>query len=177
MKHGMIDLETFGTRPGCAIRSVAAVAFETSGQREREFSENVTDESCRAAGLHFDPRTIAWWAEQSPEAQQALTRNPQPIRDVLEQLITWWRDSRCEFVWSHGATFDVVILEAAMRAVGLEPPWKFWNVRDTRTLHAVAGLDVRTINRAGTHHNALDDCNFQVDCVAAAYAKLKESAW
>jgi 3' exoribonuclease, RNase T-like len=86
--------------------------------------------------------------------------------------VTWFIECKIQKVWSHGAVFDVPLWQEAICAVTSEAPWKHWNVRDTRTLYELAGLDVRTMQRKGVEHSALDDANFQIDCVAAAYNKL-----
>jgi hypothetical protein len=65
---------------------------------------------------------------------------------------------------------DVPILEAAFKACGLVVPWKFWDVRDTRTLYDVTGVNVD--RSQGTHHNALDDARAQAEAAAIAFRRL-----
>lgn len=168
----MLDLETWGTRPGCAIRSVGAVMFDPyTNEFGEEFYANVSDASCREAGLHIDPSTEAWWAKQTQQARDALTVDPLTLTEVAERFDVYWRRARAIFVWSHGANFDEPIWSAAMHALGRRVPWKFWDSRCTRTVYDIAQLDPRTVRRAGTYHNALDDAKYQALCVQKAYAK------
>lgn len=168
----MLDLETFGLVPGVALRSIGAVEFELSGEIGVTFYRNIDRRSCEAAGLIVDPNTEAWWKRQSQAAQDQLLVDPHPLRDVVMAFHSWFRDQEAVTIWSHGAAFDTVLWEAAARVVGFPTsPWKFGNVRDTRTVHELFGFDVRDVQRVGTYHNALDDAVYQVKCVAAALAK------
>jgi hypothetical protein len=182
--HVMMDLETWGTRPGSALRSIGAVAFVPAGPDFGPdkpispgvgaglFYSNIDDQSCLDAGLTHDAETEAWWKRQSSEAQQALLTNAQPLSRVVQQFHAWFVSQNATHVWCHGANFDAPLWTEAARAVNFDVPWRYWNVRCTRTLYSVAGFDPRSIPRAGTHHNALDDAVYQAQCVQAAIAKL-----
>lgn len=170
----MIDLETYGLRPGCAIRSVGAVAFdlyrpEAGGDT---FSANVTLTSCVDAGLHVDPDTERWWADQSAEAQAHLEIEPRPLREVVIGFGIWWSRQAGKYVWAQGANFDPVLWEVACRAVKLPVPWRYYHVQDTRTVYNLARLDTRQVPRKGTFHCALDDARHQVECLRVAYKKI-----
>lgn len=62
LNHCMLDLETFGTKPGSVIRSIGAVMFDLDGRTGPEFYRNIDEESCVKAGLTYDPSTVSWWA-------------------------------------------------------------------------------------------------------------------
>lgn len=171
MKHAMLDLETLGTFPGASVISVGAVQFELDGSIGTTFHRNISAASCRELGLLEDPQTVEWWTKQSKEAQDRVTKEPKPVTAVVTEFNSWFMRSGCEFVWGNGATFDVTLWEAVCRKLGIAAPWKFWNVRDMRTVIHLFDLDVRTMNRVGVHHDALDDAKFQVKCVAAALKK------
>lgn len=174
MKHVMLDLETFGTTPGCVVRSIGAVEFELHGTTGRTFYENVMSTSCTDIGLKIDPQTAAWWKQQSQAAQEALLVDPQRIEETIKRFARWFGDAGATFVWSHGAAFDTVIWEAACRASKGPVPWKFYNARDTRTVFDLFEFDIRDIPRDGTYHNALDDARYQVKCIAAALAQGRD---
>ena len=75
-------------------------------------------------------------------------------------------------VWSHGAGFDVIILEWYFRKIEKAIPWSFWEVRDTRTLFDI-GINP---NRATvTAHNALADAVDQAQGVQKIYRTLRSS--
>jgi hypothetical protein len=168
----MIDIETLGTTPGSLILSVGAVCFDQRGVHHDKKAEWVIDPaSCTAVGLTIDPATVAWWMKQSDVARSAVfpltTRGLNLALIELAAAFEMWGG---EQVWCHGATFDVPLLDAAYRATMLKAPWKFWNVRCTRTLYELA--DVQPDRTKGTHHNALDDAIAQAEAAVLAHQKL-----
>ena len=168
MTHVMLDMETLGVRPGSVIRSIGAVVFNPkTGELGDEFYANVTQASCEKVGLTCDASTLIWWEQQSDAAKAALEVDQRPLMDVLFDFHNWWASAKGEFIWSHGASFDEVLLGCAYRANKVEPPWKFWNVRCCRTVLALGNRTVGK-DRTGTHHNALDDAKSQAKAVAAA---------
>lgn len=171
----MMDLETFGTRPGSAIRSVAAACFDLRGDGvgDNTFSANITAMSCWVAGLTVDRDTIAWWEKQSTEAKEVLKKNQRPLLEVANEFHTWFRKTGADCVWAQGAGFDPVLWERAALAAGASwVPWKFWNIRCTRTAYHLGGLDHKTVPRVGTAHSAADDCAHQVRCVQLAVKRI-----
>lgn len=171
MAHVMIDLETWGTKPGSALRSIGAVVFCPDKPDEplgAEFYANITDASCEAAGLVKDASTITWWANQGEEAQAALLADQRPLYDVLPGFTRWFREVGGQQVWGHGAAFDPVLLEAAYAAYSENVPWEFWDVRCCRTVLAISELSPSDF-RVGTHHNALDDAKSQALAVQHAF--------
>ena len=175
MRHAMLDLETLGTLPGSVILSIGCVPFELDGRIGHPvFYENIERKSSAAAGLKIDPKTVEWWSRQSKEAQTALLHPaPRPLREVAELFAAWYKTAGVDFLWGHGASFDPPLWETASVAVGILAPWKFYNVRDTRTLYALTNFDVRDITKAHVEHNAIDDARFQVACVTEAMRRLK----
>ena len=168
MKHVMLDLETMGTRPGSVILSIGAVFFDLAGNTGDTFYRNISGRSCIDAGLKVDPRTREWWSRQSLEARTAVSTDQQPLDRVARDFSHWLRAGGGVFVWGQGASFDPPLWEAASEAVGRSAPWRFWNIRDTRTVYDLFNFDDKAMPRAGTYHNALDDARHQVACVAAA---------
>jgi len=162
----MVDLETRGTGPGCAILSIGAVAFDPkTGLIGREFYSVVSAASCRALGLREEAGTMAWWAKQSDFARAVLGES-EASETTLEQAL----DGLTRFlrahggrpsvrVWGNGADFDNAILADLYRRVGQDAPWQFWNSRCFRTLKAMN--PGREPGRTGAHHNALDDARHQ----------------
>jgi hypothetical protein len=174
MHHVMLDLETYGVRPGSIVRSIGAVEFEIDGTTGDRFYRNIEQRSCEVAGLTIDPETKAWWATQPGDVQALLKKDPRPLREVAADFWHWFRGVGGDRVrmWSHGASFDGPIWQAAVEAAGGAVPWAHWNTRDTRTLYDIALFDVRDMERDSKAHSALDDCLFQIKCVAAAYQRI-----
>ena len=155
----MIDLETLATSPDAAILTIGAVKFDPFGDDVNDpkcvkFYTRVDLDSCDKIGLVTNDDTIAWWANQSKEAQdEAFGETDRvDIVDAMHQLYKFcWGAKR---VWSHGATFDIVICEHIFRKIGKAIPWSFWEVRDTRTLFDI-GINP---NRPPVlKHHALED--------------------
>lgn len=164
--HLMIDIETLGKRPGAVVLSVVLVRFN--------------DEACVQVNLQphpdfeTDPDTVAWWHKQDPAAWQAATQGAVPIRAGLEYIAQWlaWAVPDGDLLlWAHGATFDPPILGEAYRRLGLPCPWQYWQVRDTRTLYDLAGIDVRNY-AVPPPHVALNDAIAQTRAANAALAVL-----
>lgn len=170
MKHVMLDLETWGLAPGSALRNLGAVEFELDGRMGQTFYRNIDRQSCVDAWLRIDLATEKWWASQSTAAKTQLEANQRPIAEVLGEFFQWFTTTGAQCVWAQGAAFDPVLVECAAGLCQLRVPWKFWNVRDTRTVYDLFGFDPRNVIRSGTAHNARDDARYQVQCVAAALA-------
>lgn len=162
----MLDLETRGQRPGCAILSIGAVAFGPLTQTlGAEFYTVVNTKSCHEAGLQDDESTMVWWRSQAPEAQKVLVdadTGGVALKDALQQFGDWVKQfggfQRVK-VWGNGSDFDNAIMACCYHAVDLPPPWQFWNNRCYRTLKSLVP-NVK-LKREGTYHNALDDAKSQ----------------
>jgi len=167
-EHVMVDIETLGTDPGAAIVSIGAVRFDEHGI-EAQFFESVDIESAQAAGLTIDAETLAWWLEQSDDARAQLFGGNQ-LRACLRRLSEFIGD---RVVWACSPAFDVVLLEAAYRAVELSPPWRFYRCRDYRSFRETLSTWPDR-EQAGTAHNALDDAAYQAACLVEAVSESEE---
>ncbi len=171
MTHIMLDLETLGTRPGCIVLSAALVRFSDEAATTLNFS--VPDQEL--LGLERDANTEAWWRDQKPEAWEAATVNPTPLAGALDYLTTWidWASEADgdAIIWCHGATFDAPILGELHRRAGIVVPWKFWNIRCTRTLYDLAGVNPKA-HQVYPSHIALNDALGQTRAANKALAVL-----
>jgi hypothetical protein len=168
--HIMLDIETLGTRPGAVILSAALVRFRDEAHTSLVFDQNEQF----ALGMEQDASTLAWWQQQGPEAQAAATANPIPIAPALQHISDWlaWAAQGGDFLlWCHGATFDCPLLEELYRRANTLCPWKFWQVRDTRTLYDLAAIDVKAY-AVPPPHVALNDALAQTRAANAALAVL-----
>jgi hypothetical protein len=173
----MIDLETLDVLPTATILTIGAVKFDPFGDDVKEpqcekFYVRVDLDSCDAIGCTVSQATLDWWASQSQAAQNEAfdPNNRIPITDAISQLYKFcWGAKR---VWSHGAGFDVVILENLFRKIGKAIPWQFWEVRDTRTIFDI-GINP---NRPPVlKHHALEDAWNQAVGVQNVYKALRTS--
>lgn len=199
--HISLDIETWGKRPGCDIRSIGAVVFDpVAGTVSDDTFYIATDNPviahehdsyCHSCGsewhehdvykyqLHRDPETVKWWSEQSDEAQAAF-ENPADLRDALNRFTDWL----CEIadglpnglasikLWANDPHFDVSILAEAYHAVGLPVPWHYRAPRSMKTATDLAGLTRDEYVTHGTAHNALDDAIAQAWTICKCYERL-----
>ena len=174
----MIDLETLATSPNAAVLTIGAVKFDPFGDEVNEpncekFYVRVDLDSCDRIGLVTNDATMAWWANQSKEAQ-AEAFNPDTrvdIVDAMHQLYKFcWGAKR---VWSHGASFDVVICEHIFNKIQKAVPWKFWEVRCTRTLFDIG---INPERPPVLKHHALEDAWNQAVGVQNIFKVLRTSS-
>lgn len=177
MRDVMVDLETLGQSPGCAILSIGAVAFDPgSGTFGDTFYSVVGARSCRALGLREEADTVAWWDKQSPEARTVLAEaeaSPVTLGEALfgfSAYLDRHGGPKAVRVWGNGADFDNAILAHLYGLLRIPLPWSFWNSRCFRTLKNLDHTPAPA--RAGTHHNALDDARHQAQHACRIYAHM-----
>ena len=173
----MIDLETLATSPDAAILTIGAVKFDPFGKDIEEpamdsFYVRVDLDSCDEIGLATSDDTIAWWANQSKEAQEEAfgTDNRLHIREAFDKLYKFcWGAKR---VWSNGAGFDIVICDHVYKKLNKASPWNFWQARDVRTAFDL-GIDPK--RPTVTAHHALQDAYNQAVGIQNVYTMLRTS--
>jgi len=169
-KHLMVDLETLATTPNAAILTIGAVTFDPNSTRiYDEFYRRIEIESLDALDVYIDDSTLEWWSKQDQTAQDEAfdPEGREPIQNVLEDFYKFCMGSNR--FWSHGAAFDIVILEYYFRKINKPFPWNFWDVRDTRTIFDL-GMDPEMPQT--NKHNALEDAKRQAIGVQNMFKKL-----
>lgn len=173
----MIDIESLDTTPNCVILTIGVVRFDPKGVgviEKLELRPTVEDQT-EIYNRTINDDTIRWWSEQSPAAlEEAMgDNNRMPLKDCMEVLYKFCWNRRA--VWSHGAPFDVVVMESAMRQTLTDRPnpipWPFYTVRDTRTLFEITGVKLKDGGHV-TSHKAVEDAERQAIVVQQAYKKL-----
>tara|TARA_B100000900_G_scaffold1267_1_gene1093 strand:+ start:8752 stop:9282 length:531 start_codon:yes stop_codon:yes gene_type:complete len=169
--HAMIDLETLDVTPQASVLTVGGVKFDplndTEPHSEFYFKLDLDAQSNRKV----NDSTIAWWGTQDKKVQEeAFSEDGRtdPI-DFLEHLPKWMVG--VDVLWGHGYGFDITIIEDMLRQVNKPIPWQFWQVRDSRTLFAMAKVDPRKAMQSDLH-NALADAYFQAKGVQMVYKEL-----
>lgn len=169
-KHLMVDLETLAITPDAVVLSLGAVHFNprSNGIQDTLYFKVDLDDQDRL-GRTIDPNTLDWWSKQDPVImEEAFSPNDRiSLSEALDQFhrFAWG----CDAFWSHGAGFDIVILENIYRQLGKGIPWNYWQIRDTRTLFDL-GADPDMPK--GEKHNALQDAIRQAIGVQNVFAKL-----
>ena len=171
MNHLMIDNETMGTGADAVLISIGAIAFnpDTGWVDDHGGIELFpTFQDQLDAKRVVCPDTFMWWLKQSDEARRGVTSARRAsVAGCMESLRDYWNRMNCKFVWSHGATFDVPQIESMME--GERIPWRFYNIRDTRTLWHLCPID----KPEATKHTALADAVEQATRTLAAWQKIK----
>lgn len=173
--HFMLDLETWSIRPNAAIAEIAIVPFELRARgriyQEHTFHRYVMVQD--GVGV-MDNGTLAWWMSQEPKARKRLANGLETksvtCQEMLVDLVTWpnellhglsWGD--VEGLWSHGAAFDIPVLENAFNQHGIAKPWSYKIAFCTRTVARMMPLK-HPVNLDPTlvEHYAPDDCIRQI---------------
>lgn len=156
----MIDIETCGTGPDACVLTIAAQCFDPLARHDfqdyRSFYARIDPESQPNRNVQDD--TLAWWATQPLEAREEAfgTDNRVALSQALEQLGKLiWQSQR---FWANGPTFDANILEHAYKEHNLALPWKFYVVRDARTVYSLCP----DLKKYPASHHALEDCRRQI---------------
>ena len=178
----MVDIETLSTKTNSMILSIGAVKFNPRTfdiAEDNTFYRVIDIKSYQKKKHHFDisPDTVVWWVQQSDEARRIFSNetNKVDIKTALQDFSQWFSDSsNTVYIWSHGATFDIPILENAYRTFSLTPPWQFYNVMDTRTIYRLAYEKVTDRDRMNlVYHNSLDDAIAQTRCLVRCMKKIQ----
>lgn len=173
----MIDIETLSTRPDALILTIGAVRFRRDGGEilpKDKFYVRVCIDSCKRYGLHVEPDTLEWWSRQNERARYEAVENTDRVAlpTALDRLSKFFGAN--DIVWANSPSFDCVILENAYRACGKVAPWKFWNLRDCRTIKDIACVRSSGGSSKEPNHHAIDDCLDQVATVQKCFARLNK---
>lgn len=154
----MIDLEGLATGPETCILTIAAQAFDPfgTGCYDQHYYARVCLDS--QPNRTIEQGTIDWWATQPPHAkEEAFSESGRiPLNQALDELgkLIW----RSTLIWSQGPTYDMNILEHAYKSYHKPLPWKYYQVRDSRTVFSL--WPDQPI--PPTTHHALEDCRRQI---------------
>ena len=172
----MIDIESLNTTPDCVILTIGAVLFDPRGNgilNKIELRPTIEDQT-ETYNRTINEDTLRWWGTQSEAAQEEALgdRDRMSFKECMEKLYKFcWNQGK---PWSHGAPFDIVVLEHAWRQHNQLAPWAYYNVRDTRTLFDIAGVSLKDGGHITTH-KAVEDAERQAIVVQQAYVKLMKA--
>lgn len=156
----MLDIETLGVGVRAAVLSAGAVTFNpvTGKIGEKElFLFDPTQQPER----NIEFRTMVWWMEQSDEAKAHWKNANFPrIGNEVNRFCNFGTKFVDSKWWACGPHFDMSITESLLADEGMSPPWKFWNVRDTRTIRDHIHQDSLPKNEGA--HDPIADCLYQI---------------
>lgn len=176
MKHLMIDLETLSTASNAVVTQLGWAVFDD------EVVDDVLSfgllhfdvETQIKAGLKVDWSTIAWWLDQDRAAQQSLLNQARLLpSEALDNFTnSTYGSHNISAVWSHGACFDIIIMENLFNKASRKIPWDFRSIRDTRTLFDLAKPSLVWAQNE-IKHNAMYDACAQAKTVQRAMKIVK----
>jgi len=178
----MIDIETTGRNPGCAIIQIAAVPFNmnTGAISTNVFKMSINLDKQKQKGFNLDNGTIGWWKKENPNLFRQLSTSNNHYVDVGSKFQKWFRslnDSKNIRVWGNSNRFDLGIIEGwYQKSIGtkqFEPFWNTWLERDVRTLAMLDPIIKSNTKFVGVKHNAIDDCKHQIKYCRAIVRKYK----
>ena len=178
----MIDIETTGRNPGCAIIQIAAVPFNinTGEISTNVFKMSINLEKQRLKGFNLDKNTINWWKGTNKNLFLKLSNSENHYVQVASEFQKWFRKLyKCKDirVWGNSNRFDLGILEGwYQKSIGtkeFQPFWNTWLERDVKTLASLNPQIKANTKFEGTKHNAIDDCKHQIKYCRAIVRKYK----
>ncbi len=172
----MIDIETLGTNPNSCILTIGAIKFD----RNKDISDlkncetfycRIDKDSCLSIGLDIDNDTLEWWKKQSKQSRYEALENTDriKIKDALIELKKFIKNSK--YIWANSPNFDCIILENAFKKCEIEIPWKFWILRDCRTVYDIGNTNLKSFIKETCHHSLID-CHNQILCLQKALKKI-----
>lgn len=165
----MLDIETLGTRPGCAILEIAASGFipgrpDPVGPR---FYAKIDLLDSLAHGLTACGETAAWHLSK----RYLGSLRGESLSGALRRFSAFIaRHYPGRPVWAWGMDFERKILEPAVAAVSLPMPWEYRLSCDARSFFTLAfGPHAK---RPPRFHRASADVDSAIRDLAAALAAL-----
>lgn len=176
----MIDIETLSTKMNSLIVSIGAIKFNPRSEdldidKMDKFYCLIDIEESKSYNFDIDENCLKWWDKQPEDIKNEILYsniNRVKIKDALLSFNTWYNSSNVNNVWSQGINFDFPILENAYNCFNINVPWKYWSVRDSRTLCEICKIKKSTEFNNKSHH-PIYDCFRQVISVQKAFKRIK----
>lgn len=184
------DLETLDTNPNGVILSLGIVMFDITAANT--FEELVA----QGFNIYFDQKqqieadrsisddTVDWWERQGDEAKECLNNPHQVSCENLHKYLAAFYTSMgkkpnpktCR--WFSRGHFDASFLENFCRTFEIDPPYKFWTWRDSRSYLDGAGIGTRNEKiekpKELIPHNSHHDAAFEAMMLQQFYARTRK---
>lgn len=186
-----VDCETLGKDYDAPVIAIGARFFDKgTGKLFSKFYVELALNSLFSQwqrNFRVDPDTIRWWINQSERAKKVFEKEDKDKKTVATALLEFnqWiiKESRPGTlkVWCNGPSQDATWIEHAytVGGHGLALPWAFNRPRDMRTITDLAqelvGWDWKTVKAVGTAHNAVDDADYQANCISSAFTAMRNA--
>lgn len=125
----VIDIETLGTKPGATILEIAAwCGFEGLTL--------LIDPDSHPGKFELD--TLLWWAtvpdKQAKERAFSVSSGRIGLKEAIKRLNEFIERVKPDYFWGCSPDFDYKHLEYWYKHFGIEIPWKYYQLRDVRTV-------------------------------------------
>ena len=165
--EAMIDIETFDTSNDAIVFQAAIIMFDKHHAITYRETWNLDFDEQFKAGRTVSASTAAFHLGIPANAEKALkdqtvasmTRFASCLARVIEK-------HGPKHIWAKGS-FDFNILENMFDMAKFPAPWKFYQLRELRTL-----MSECNVKKGDVAHNALADCVAQVAQLAQCRAKI-----
>ena len=166
----MIDIETAGRRPGCAIIQIAAVPFNanTGDISTNTFKMDINLDNQFKNKFGYCQNTLSWWRKTNKNLFEQLATSKNSYVTVGKEFQDYFnslKDHKKIRTWGNSARFDMGIIEGwYIRAIGFNfnAFWNTWLERDVRTIGCLSPSIKLGTKFEGEKHNAIDDCKHQI---------------
>lgn len=183
MNSVVINLQTYGIDPGCAILSIGAVQFDIkTGQTGAQFYKGINLDKSVMAGFRLEEKTIDWWRSQGTDAYMLAHAGRNSPTDVLMEFNNWLKKTFGEepfYAYSNSARFGLGILHSAYQICGVEYPINSFYERDFRTLYSINDWTRKARMETpfeGMRHHPLNDCLHHIKVISKIMNKLSQAA-
>lgn len=181
--HVVVDLETYGTRPGSVILQIGAKAFNRGTELtvNDNFSTTINYPDSVGFGFTVDQSTVDWWKKQPTQLHRAVLSGVKSVAEALDSfedfILTLYKESHAGLnIWGNSNDFDLGLLKAYYHRFDQETPWKFRDERDFRTLKEVFRVDYEEIKQRYNNpcqHDAYCDARWEASILEDMLAHLE----
>ncbi len=167
-KWVMFDIETLDVLPSAIILSIGACRFDDKNDPSDKMALLLDLQEQVNWRRTISVDTLMWWMQQSNEGREwnFNENNRYPVKTALQAFSVFCQGA--ELFWCHGTNFDPILLEHLFKQAGMELPWKYNTLRDSRSLKELSrepGTDLGEM----IAHKPLDDCLIQAEAVRRVF--------
>ncbi len=181
-KHLIVDIETLGINPPAPILTIGMVFLDFDPYREgaedgepdiKTYYLGVDQKECVGEA---DEATMAWWGQQDCAVRKAAFC-PTVTPNVFQEFVNIVNREAPDYLWGNSPDFDFGHLGAQIKAKGLELPWRFWQLRDIRTVKGFGAYTVKVEENPGNllgfkEHHALYDALKEAHILKSSIQKI-----
>lgn len=135
--HLVVDIETLGVKIPAPILSIGVAMLDCSNGIPATLSvRNIQVDPARCIGAP-ETASVLWWMNSKMDSARAAALEPESDDDPFAAFLKLIDDFKPDYFWGKSPDFDFGHLEAQLAHQGLPIPWKFWQLRDIRTIEGL----------------------------------------